>query len=141
MTTAVQYGLNNRIVFCSLHQKQIVVDNSSYFCIQKSAFMNFKTPCHGVECPRLFSSVFSEWASTLNVEKHLSLIAVLLWLRFLGRTVTDVEDEDNEKRELCEADIAGLYRFYSKNLEMPDHKDLLTLFSQVLHRHITDTYI
>ncbi|XP_068432776.1 N-lysine methyltransferase SMYD2-like [Clinocottus analis] len=42
-----------------------------------------------------------------------------------------VEDVDNEKREMNEADIAGLHRFFSKHLELPDHKDLLTLFSQV----------
>ncbi|KAM8846069.1 N-lysine methyltransferase SMYD2-B isoform 1-T1 [Synchiropus picturatus] len=42
-----------------------------------------------------------------------------------------VEDVDNEKREMSEADIAGLCQFYSKNLDLPDHKELLTLFSQV----------
>ena len=47
-------------------------------------------------------------------------------------SVTDVEDEDNEKKEGTEADISGLYRFF-KHLEVPDHKDLLTLFSQVPH--------
>ena len=50
--------------------------------------------------------------------------------------VTDVDDEDNEKREMNESDVAGLHRFFSKHLELPDHKDLLTLFSQVLHTHI-----
>ena len=48
-------------------------------------------------------------------------------------SVTDVEDVDNEKREMNESDIAGLYRFFSKNLDFPDHKELLTLFSQVPH--------
>uniref|UniRef100_A0A8D0DDL8 [histone H3]-lysine(4) N-trimethyltransferase n=1 Tax=Sander lucioperca TaxID=283035 RepID=A0A8D0DDL8_SANLU len=42
-----------------------------------------------------------------------------------------IEDVDNEKREMTESDIAGLHRFFSKHLELPDHKDLLTLFSQV----------
>ncbi|XP_047243586.1 N-lysine methyltransferase SMYD2-like isoform X2 [Girardinichthys multiradiatus] len=42
-----------------------------------------------------------------------------------------LEDEDNEKRERTEADIAGLHRFYPKHLEVPDQKDLFTLFSQV----------
>lgn len=46
--------------------------------------------------------------------------------------VTDTEDEDNEKREMTEADIARLHRFYSKHLDVPDHKELLTLFSQVM---------
>lgn len=48
-------------------------------------------------------------------------------------TVTDTEDEDNEKREIMEADVAGLHLFYSKHLDVPDHKELLTLFSQVRH--------
>ncbi|XP_034383715.1 N-lysine methyltransferase SMYD2-like [Cyclopterus lumpus] len=42
-----------------------------------------------------------------------------------------VEDVDNEKREMHEADVFGLHRFFSKHLKLPDHKDLLTLFSQV----------
>uniref|UniRef100_A0AAX7UNU8 [histone H3]-lysine(4) N-trimethyltransferase n=1 Tax=Astatotilapia calliptera TaxID=8154 RepID=A0AAX7UNU8_ASTCA len=41
------------------------------------------------------------------------------------------KDEDNEKREMTEADIARFHRFYSKHLDVPDHKELLTLFSQV----------
>ncbi|XP_047429691.1 N-lysine methyltransferase SMYD2-B [Mugil cephalus] len=49
----------------------------------------------------------------------------------IGEMQSHVEDEDNEKREMTEADIAGLHRFYSKHLDIPDHKDLLTLFSQV----------
>lgn len=44
----------------------------------------------------------------------------------------DTEDMDNERRETMEADVAGLHRFFSKHLEIPGHKDLLTLFSQVL---------
>lgn len=49
----------------------------------------------------------------------------------LDEMQSHVEDEDNEKREMNEADVAGLFRFYSKHLELPDHKDLLTIFSQV----------
>ncbi|KAK1888810.1 N-lysine methyltransferase SMYD2 [Dissostichus eleginoides] len=41
------------------------------------------------------------------------------------------EDVDNEKREMNESDIAGLHRFFTKHLELPNHKDLVTLFSQV----------
>lgn len=55
--------------------------------------------------------------------------------------VTDVEDVDNESREMNEADIAGLHRFYSKHLELPDHKELLTLFSQVTHTCTHPTHI
>lgn len=53
----------------------------------------------------------------------------------------DLEDEDNEKKERTEEDIAALYRFYSKHLEMPEHKHLLTLFSQVLNANpFTNTF-
>ncbi|CAJ1078026.1 N-lysine methyltransferase SMYD2-B [Xyrichtys novacula] len=41
------------------------------------------------------------------------------------------EDVDNEKREMTELDVAGLHRYFSKHLDLPDHKDLLTVFSQV----------
>lgn len=43
----------------------------------------------------------------------------------------DVEDMDNESREMFEADVAGLHRYFSKHLELPGHRELLTLFSQV----------
>lgn len=46
---------------------------------------------------------------------------------------TDVEDVDNERREMNEADMAALHQFYSKHLDFPDHKELLSLFSQVTH--------
>ncbi|KAM9339449.1 N-lysine methyltransferase SMYD2-B-like [Symphorus nematophorus] len=49
----------------------------------------------------------------------------------IGEMQSHVEDVDNEKREMNEADIAALHRFYSKHLEIPDHQDLLRLFSQV----------
>ncbi|CAK6980170.1 N-lysine methyltransferase SMYD2-B-like isoform X2 [Scomber scombrus] len=52
-------------------------------------------------------------------------------IMLIGEMQSHVEDVDNEKREMNEADIAGLYRFYSKHLDLPDHKDLLTLLSQV----------
>ncbi|XP_035473825.2 N-lysine methyltransferase SMYD2-B [Scophthalmus maximus] len=49
----------------------------------------------------------------------------------IGEMQSHIEDVDNEKREMNEADVARLHRFYSKHLDFPDHKDLLTLFSQV----------
>uniref|UniRef100_A0AAX7TT21 [histone H3]-lysine(4) N-trimethyltransferase n=1 Tax=Astatotilapia calliptera TaxID=8154 RepID=A0AAX7TT21_ASTCA len=49
----------------------------------------------------------------------------------IGEMQSHTEDEDNEKREMTEADIARFHRFYSKHLDVPDHKELLTLFSQV----------
>ncbi|KAM4633885.1 N-lysine methyltransferase SMYD2-B [Polymixia lowei] len=49
----------------------------------------------------------------------------------IGEMQTHVEDVDNDRREMNEADIAGLYHFYSKHLDFPDHNGLLALFSQV----------
>lgn len=42
-----------------------------------------------------------------------------------------MEDVDNEKRDNIQADAAGLHRFYSKHMDFPDSKELLSLFSQV----------
>ena len=56
-------------------------------------------------------------------------------------SASDVEDVDNEKREMNEGDIASLHQFYSKHLDFPDHSGLLTLFSQVTHTHtLTPTH-
>ncbi|KAK0140529.1 N-lysine methyltransferase SMYD2-A [Merluccius polli] len=52
-------------------------------------------------------------------------------LMLIGEMQTHVEDVDNARREMNEADIAGLHRFYSKHLDFPDHSALLALFSQV----------
>ncbi|XP_054617718.1 N-lysine methyltransferase SMYD2-like isoform X2 [Dunckerocampus dactyliophorus] len=49
----------------------------------------------------------------------------------IGEMQSHVEDIDNEKRENNQADIAGLHHFYSKHLDFPDSKELLSLFSQV----------
>ncbi|KAM5295157.1 N-lysine methyltransferase SMYD2 isoform 1-T1 [Glossophaga mutica] len=38
---------------------------------------------------------------------------------------------DNEKKDLIQSDISALHRFYSKHLEFPDNKSLVTLFAQV----------
>ena len=50
----------------------------------------------------------------------------------------DTEDMDNERMEMLEADVAGLHRFFSKHLEIPGHKDLVTLFSQVPRTHLNN---
>ncbi|XP_013876701.1 N-lysine methyltransferase SMYD2-A [Austrofundulus limnaeus] len=70
-------------------------------------------------------------ARILAVKKTQKEPCVSEKLMTIGELQSHLEDEDNEKRERTEADIAGLYRFYSKHLEIPDHKDLLHLFSQV----------
>lgn len=70
-------------------------------------------------------------ARILAKKKTLKERCVSEKLLLIEEMQSHVEDVDNEKRELNEADVAGLYRFYSKHLEFPNHKDLLTLFSQV----------
>ncbi|KAM3861643.1 N-lysine methyltransferase SMYD2-like [Diretmus argenteus] len=52
-------------------------------------------------------------------------------LLLIEEVQSHVEDVDNDRREMNEGDIASLHHFYSKHLEFPDHKGLLTLFSQV----------
>ncbi|KAK7907818.1 hypothetical protein WMY93_016430 [Mugilogobius chulae] len=49
----------------------------------------------------------------------------------VGEMQSHLEDMDNEKREMSESDIAQLHQFYSKNIDFPDHQELLSLFSQV----------
>ncbi|XP_028252725.1 N-lysine methyltransferase SMYD2-B [Parambassis ranga] len=79
-------------------------------------------------CPSDISRLVARILAKKKMQKEKCVSEKIL---LIGDMQSHVEDEDNEKREMCEADIAGLYRFYSKHLEMPDHKDLLTLFSQV----------
>ncbi|KAM9779556.1 N-lysine methyltransferase SMYD2-B-like isoform 2-T3 [Syngnathus typhle] len=49
----------------------------------------------------------------------------------VGDLQSHVEDTDKEKGDKIQADAAGLHRFYSKHLDFPDSKELLSLFSQV----------
>ncbi|XP_061609416.1 N-lysine methyltransferase SMYD2-B-like [Phyllopteryx taeniolatus] len=49
----------------------------------------------------------------------------------VGEMLSHVEEMDDEKRDKSRADAAGLHRFYSKHLDFPDSKELLSLFSQV----------
>ncbi|XP_057679592.1 N-lysine methyltransferase SMYD2-B-like [Corythoichthys intestinalis] len=49
----------------------------------------------------------------------------------IGEMQSHVDDMDNAQRENSQADAAALHRFYSKHLDFPDSKELLSLFSQV----------
>ncbi|XP_061668053.1 N-lysine methyltransferase SMYD2-B-like [Syngnathoides biaculeatus] len=49
----------------------------------------------------------------------------------VGEMQSHLADMDDEKRDATQADAAGLHRFYSKHLDFPDSKELLSLFSQV----------
>uniref|UniRef100_A0A4W6D480 [histone H3]-lysine(4) N-trimethyltransferase n=1 Tax=Lates calcarifer TaxID=8187 RepID=A0A4W6D480_LATCA len=76
-------------------------------------------------CPSEMARLVARILAKKKVQKERCVSEKIL---LLGEMQSHV---DNEKREMNEADIAGLYQFYSKHLDMPDHKDLLTLFSQV----------
>ncbi|KAF7230611.1 N-lysine methyltransferase SMYD2 [Nothobranchius furzeri] len=79
-------------------------------------------------CPSETTRLVARILAKKKMQKEPSASEKML---LIGELQSHLEDEDNEKREGTEADIAALYRFYSKHLEMPDHKDLLTLYSQV----------
>ncbi|XP_071335329.1 N-lysine methyltransferase SMYD2-A-like [Trachinotus anak] len=79
-------------------------------------------------CPSEMTRLVARILAKKKMQKERCLSERIL---LIGEIQSHVEDVDNEKREMNEADIAGLHRFYSKHLEFPDQKDLLTLFSQV----------
>uniref|UniRef100_A0A3Q1HYZ6 [histone H3]-lysine(4) N-trimethyltransferase n=1 Tax=Anabas testudineus TaxID=64144 RepID=A0A3Q1HYZ6_ANATE len=79
-------------------------------------------------CPSEISRLVARILAKKKTQKERSGSEKILTI---GEMQSHVEDVDNERREMNEAEIAALHRFYSKHLELPDHKDLLTLFSQV----------
>ncbi|KAM9356025.1 N-lysine methyltransferase SMYD2-B isoform 2-T2 [Pholidichthys leucotaenia] len=79
-------------------------------------------------CPSEISRLVSRILAKKKMQKERCASEKIL---LIGEMQSHLVDEDNEKREMSEADIAGLHRFYSKHLEVPEHKELLTLFSQV----------
>uniref|UniRef100_A0A3Q3IZA2 [histone H3]-lysine(4) N-trimethyltransferase n=1 Tax=Monopterus albus TaxID=43700 RepID=A0A3Q3IZA2_MONAL len=79
-------------------------------------------------CPSEMCRLVARILAKKKVQKDRSMSERIL---LIGELQSHVGDVDNERREMNEAEIAGLHHFYSKHLELPDHKDLLTLFSQV----------
>ncbi|XP_039980664.1 N-lysine methyltransferase SMYD2-B isoform X2 [Xiphias gladius] len=79
-------------------------------------------------CPSEVSRLVARILAKKKTQKERCVSEKIL---LIGEMQSHVEDVDNEKREMNEGHIAGLHRFYSKHLELPDHKELLTLFSQV----------
>ncbi|XP_005914557.1 N-lysine methyltransferase SMYD2-B isoform X2 [Haplochromis burtoni] len=88
-------------------------------------------------CPSEISRLVARILAKKKMQKERCVCEKML---LIGEMQSHTEDEDNEKREMTEADIARLHRFYSKHLDMPDHKELLTLFSQVLISYIDLLY-
>ncbi|XP_054474747.1 N-lysine methyltransferase SMYD2-B [Anoplopoma fimbria] len=79
-------------------------------------------------CPSEISRLVARILAKKKTQKERCVSERIL---LMEEVQSHVEDVDNEKREMNESDVAGLHRFFSKNVEFPDHKDLLTLFSQV----------
>ncbi|XP_029318859.1 LOW QUALITY PROTEIN: N-lysine methyltransferase SMYD2-B [Cottoperca gobio] len=79
-------------------------------------------------CPSEISRLVARILAKKKMQKERCVSEKILLIEELQ---SHVEDVDNEKKEMHEGDVAGLHRFFTKHLELPDHKDLLTLFSQV----------
>ncbi|CAL8312838.1 unnamed protein product [Lota lota] len=79
-------------------------------------------------CPSETVRLVARILATMKTQKERNASEKLM---LIGEMQTHVEDVDNARREMNEADIAGLHRFFSKHLDFPDHSALLALFSQV----------
>jgi len=109
----------------------------AYYC--NAACQKADWPMHKLECGPI-SAFGHKWNPTETVR----LVARVLAKKKLQKErssseklllIDDMEshadDVDNDKRESVEQDVACLYQFYSKHLDFPEKKDLITLFSQV----------
>lgn len=79
-------------------------------------------------CPSEISRLVARILAKKKSQKERCLSEKMLQI---GELQSHLEDMDNAKREMSEADIAQLHQFYSKHLDFPDHNELLSLFSQV----------
>ncbi|XP_051510792.1 N-lysine methyltransferase SMYD2-B [Myxocyprinus asiaticus] len=109
----------------------------AFYCnvnCQKKNWPMHKLECHAMcvfgknWCPSETVRLVARILARLRDQRERSPSEKLLLLQDME---AHMEELDNEKREMNEANIAGLYHFYSKHLDFPDHQALLTLFSQV----------
>ncbi|XP_049335007.1 N-lysine methyltransferase SMYD2-B isoform X5 [Astyanax mexicanus] len=109
----------------------------AFYCnveCQKADWVMHKLECSAMcafgenWCPSETVRLVARIIATQKVQKERSASEKLLLLKELE---ANLDKLDNEKRDMNEADIAGLHHFYSKHLQFPDHQDLLTLFAQV----------
>ncbi|XP_034435719.1 N-lysine methyltransferase SMYD2-B [Hippoglossus hippoglossus] len=124
------FNRKNRLAKCGKCRK-------AFYCnvkCQKGDWAMHKLECSAMNafgenwCPSETSRLVARILAKKKTQKERCLSEKILLIQDVQ---SHVEDVDNEKREMNESDIAGLYRFFSKHLDFPDHKELLTLFSQV----------
>ncbi|XP_049914080.1 N-lysine methyltransferase SMYD2-B-like [Epinephelus moara] len=110
---------------------------NAFYCnvkCQKGDWAMHKLECSAMTafgknwCPSEMSRLVARILAKKKTQKERCVSERIL---LIDEIQSHIEDIDNDKREMNEAEVAGLHRFFSKNLELPDHKDLLTLYSQV----------
>uniref|UniRef100_A0A8C5HB94 [histone H3]-lysine(4) N-trimethyltransferase n=1 Tax=Gouania willdenowi TaxID=441366 RepID=A0A8C5HB94_GOUWI len=109
----------------------------AFYCnakCQKGDWSNHKLECSAMNafgdhwCPSDLTRLVARILNKKKMQKERSASEVILPVQDMQ---SHVEDEDNEKREMTEVDIAALYRFYGKHLEMPDKSCSFCIFQQV----------
>ncbi|XP_019729317.1 N-lysine methyltransferase SMYD2-B-like [Hippocampus comes] len=109
----------------------------AYYCnvtCQKGDWAVHKLECSAMVafgekwCPSESSRLVARILATKKTQKERSASEKIL---LVADMQSHAEDVDNEKRDNIQADAAGLHRFFSKHMDFPDSKELLSLFSQV----------
>uniref|UniRef100_A0A665TQB0 [histone H3]-lysine(4) N-trimethyltransferase n=1 Tax=Echeneis naucrates TaxID=173247 RepID=A0A665TQB0_ECHNA len=136
-------SVNERSCYCEFcfTRKEVLARcgkcKKAFYCnakCQKGDWPMHKLECSAMTafgenwCPSEMARLVARIIAKKKMQKDRCVSEKML---LIGEMQSHVEDVDNEKREMNEADIAAMHRFYSKHLEFPDQKGLLTLLSQV----------